>query len=590
MDRQGVTGEPDRGDRAQRRRSWLWIFGAVLVVYAGIIAATEGIDVTLAGVRIRSRTWQRPGILGLACLTVAGFVDRRRASVAVRLAAGATARGLDRAWLALSPRVIATLGAAWALVAGVVFSTYVAGGADSSGYLNQAKLFARGRLVDEFRMPVRPPWPELPFKLAPLGFRPSPDRQRLTPTYPPGYPLLMAPMFLAHERAAHLVVPLCGALMVWLAFALGRRLDEPGAGAAAALLVAVSPAFLYQLVQPMSDVPAAAAWLLALYAATVPRVSAAALAGVATGAAILIRPNLAPLAVLVCALCATTTRALPGRRMAIVVLAGAPAVVTLALIQSIRYGSPWSSGYGPMRDLFAWANIGPNLDRYPRWMFETHTPLVALFVVAPLWIARHRQHPRQPFLIVWLFAVAVVMAYVPYVSFQTWEWTYLRFLLPALPLMWLLTLVPFARALKRARPAIALLLAVPFVAGLMVFSLAVSRNRYVFELRAGERKYVRAAEYVRHVLPPNALVISMQHSGSLWFYTSYQIVRWDHVEPRGLDDALAWSRAHGYAPFMVVDREEFERMKQRFQSAAQRSLDRAAPLARFGDVTIYGFN
>ena len=397
-----------------RRARLLWIAGAILVVYAGIIAATNGFDVTVAGIRIRSRTWQRPGLLAVAALAVAAIADRRRAAALLAIVAAAIARALDAAWLALSPRAVATLAVAWTFVAGVVFGTSVAGGADSSGYLNQGRLLARGQLVDEQRMRSRPPWPELPFKLSPLGFRPAPDPQRLAPTYPPGYPLLLAPAFLVDERAAYLVVPLCGVLAVWLTYALGRRLGEPGAAATAALLLSVSPTYLYQLVQPMSDVPVTAAWLLALYLAMRPKLSSAALAGLTAGLAILIRPNLAPLAALVW----LATAIEPGtrsRRVAVAVLATLPAVVTLAVVQSLRFGSPWSSGYGRLRDLFAWSNIAPNLGRYPRWLFENHTPVIALFLLAPLWSRRLHRESRRLVRLLWLFAVAVVVAYLPYV-------------------------------------------------------------------------------------------------------------------------------------------------------------------------------
>lgn len=592
MNQRDIATEPEQWPEPRpRRATLLWAAGAVLLLYSVVIAATEGIDVTLGGLRIRSRTWQRPALIGLVCIAAVAVADRRRARAVVRALTGATTRALDAAWLMVSPRAVAVAAATWTLVGGLAFSTYIAGGADASGYLNQARLFARGRVLDGTRVSEHPPWREPLFKLSPLGYRPTSDHQHLTPSYPPGYPLLMAPMFLMDERAAYLVVPICGAFVVWWTFALGRRLGESGPGAAAALLVSVSPTFLYQLVQPMSDVPATAAWLLALYLATWQTVSSAAFGGLAAGVAILIRPNLMPLAGLMWAACVVTDQS-PGRwrRAAAAALATAPAVAALGIIHSIRYGSPFASGYAPMRDLFAWSNIGPNLDRYPRWMFETHTPLVALFLLAPLWIVRRRDESRSLFMILWLFAAAAVLAYLPYVYFQDFEWTYTRFLLPALPIVWLLTFTPFARLLRRARPAAAPLLTVPALACLVVFSIAVAKHRYVFELRDGERKYVHAGDYVRRVLPANAIVISMQHSGSLWFYSRHPILRWDHVEPGRLDEAIAWSSAHGYAPFIVVDGEEFERMKQRFGPAAQRSLDRARPVARFGDATVYEFD
>ena len=67
-------------------------------------------------------------------------------------------------------------------------------------------------------------------------------------------------------------------------------------GLAAAWLVATSPAVLAMLVSPMSDVPAAAFWAVAIYFTLGSSSRSALMAGLAASAAILIRPNLAPLA------------------------------------------------------------------------------------------------------------------------------------------------------------------------------------------------------------------------------------------------------------------------------------------------------
>ena len=91
--------------------------------------------------------------------------------------------------------------------------------------------------------------------------------------------------------AIFLVVPLFGALLVGATYVAGARYGAR-VGMAAAVLAACSPAFLYQLVQPMSDVPAAALWMSAVAAATGTQPRGPLLAGIAAGAAILMRPNL----------------------------------------------------------------------------------------------------------------------------------------------------------------------------------------------------------------------------------------------------------------------------------------------------------
>src|SRR5579864_3853793 len=109
------------------------------------------------------------------------------------------------------------------------------------------------------------PWPLADWTWTPLGYRPSPhERGAIVPIYSPGYPLLMALFqFVAGFQAGFVVVPLCGALTVWCTYVIGRRVTgAPWLSLWGALLVAASPAFLYQLMNAMSDVPVMAAWTL----------------------------------------------------------------------------------------------------------------------------------------------------------------------------------------------------------------------------------------------------------------------------------------------------------------------------------------
>ena len=102
----------------------------------------------------------------------------------------------------------------------------------------------------------------------------------------------------------------------------------------------------------MSDVPVTAAWMLC-FAARASR-QRRSWAGVACAIAVLIRPNLAPLAIV--------PFLLVDKRIAFampVAIAG----VFLAFVQWFWYGSPFRSGYGPAEELFALSNIGANTYR-----------------------------------------------------------------------------------------------------------------------------------------------------------------------------------------------------------------------------------
>src|SRR5262249_59985227 len=109
---------------------------------------------------------------------------------------------------------------------------------------------------------------------------------------------------------------------------LGSRFSRcVGLGSAA--LVACSPAVLFQLIQPMSDVPAAALWVLAAALATSGKRRSPLAAGLATSAAILVRPNLLPMGVVLGLSLLGRPRRVgrgPGPEAAIIAAACAPGV------------------------------------------------------------------------------------------------------------------------------------------------------------------------------------------------------------------------------------------------------------------------
>ena len=186
-----------------------------------------------------------------------------------------------------------------AVCAGVVawaYGTESAAGADASGYLNAAKLFAAGSTSIAQPLAADAPWPDALRTMAPLGFRVGRDPQRLVPTYPPGLPLVYAVAMHVHPRAWTVVVPILAATVVFVTFLVGARFTSPRAALLAACGMAASPVFLFHAVQPMSDVPATAWWMLAVTCALHRTSGWSVASGLAAGAAILTRPNLAPLA------------------------------------------------------------------------------------------------------------------------------------------------------------------------------------------------------------------------------------------------------------------------------------------------------
>jgi 4-amino-4-deoxy-L-arabinose transferase-like glycosyltransferase len=174
--------------------------------------------------------------------------------------------------------------------------------------VSQARLWLAGDLHVRQDFAASAPWPNAEWTFAPVGYRPA-DRHTIVPTYAPGLPLLMAIFVkVAGDCGAFMVAPLCGALLVLLTYGLGVQLSGRVTGTVAAILIAASPAVLFMSMWSMSDVPAAVFWTASLLMASRRSASMAAAAGIAAGAAVAIRPNLVPLAVVPAAMIAWSMR------------------------------------------------------------------------------------------------------------------------------------------------------------------------------------------------------------------------------------------------------------------------------------------
>ncbi len=212
---------------------------------------------TVAGLRLSSRSPWRPAAVALLLLVVGLWRmsgDERRRLLA------AVAAGLDR----IAPWT-AGLAAVVVAVASTVYGTHVAGGADSSGYLSQSRLWANGQLAAAAPVVSEAPWPARGVLVAPLGYRPTARPDELGPTYAPGLPWLMALGAVALGDAGRYVwTPVLAGALVWGTFRLATTAAPPSVALGAALLVAGSPPMLFQATQTMSDLPVAALWVWVL--------------------------------------------------------------------------------------------------------------------------------------------------------------------------------------------------------------------------------------------------------------------------------------------------------------------------------------
>jgi hypothetical protein len=180
--------------------------------------------------------------------------------------------------------------------------------------------------------------------------------------------------------------------------------------------------------------------------------------------------------------------------------------------------------------------------------------------------------------------------YLPYVVFD--DWSYLRFLLPTLPLVVMLVIATIDAICRRVAPrlrqrrvalrpdgpvlagrsapahrsggqAVTAVVAVAAL-GLAVLWIGEARDRQAFRLRAVEARFERAGMFVDRRLPPNALVITTWQSGSVRFYSGRKTLVWDQLDPAWLDRAIAFASSRGFEPYLLFESREEPLFRERF--------------------------
>jgi len=328
------------------------------------------------------------------------------------------------------------------LLYGILLAQFVnacAGGSDSSGYLNHARILASGHVHIQPRLiPGLTAQSQSPFLYSPLGIKPAPDGDGLVATYPTGLPLLIlaARPLGGWAHAGDVVMVLHGVAGLALTWALGALLGVPSRWRAlGAALLAACPLYLDYSLQAMSDVPAmvwAAAAALAGWRAR-ERTSWALAAGAALSIAVLVRPNNVLMAAPLCVawwperLAAAELRRLAGQA-GLLVLGGVPGGIFFCLHGLAAYGSALTTGYGDSSTLFHSQVLGETLLHYARWLPALLSPGVCLFLLLP-WSGRPARR-QAAFLGAWALAY---LAFYSCYQFTHETWWYLRFLLPAAP-------------------------------------------------------------------------------------------------------------------------------------------------------------
>jgi hypothetical protein len=447
-----------------------------------------------------------------------------------------------------------------ALVVGLTirYNTFAPWATDSGAYIAAGHQWATGDLFTPAEFTFGPLWSREPLVEAPYGYVPGPTKGTLTGSYPLGYPLLIAAAIkLGGPLAAYVVAPVMAGVLAWCAFLLGGDLSTPRAGTLAALMIAATPVTVYHVEFPMSDVPAAAFWALAWVLSLRPGLGAATAAGAATAFAVMIRPNLAPLALVIAASLAGSERAGVTNALKRVVVFGMMGSIGPLLVlwsQAMLYGSPLQSGYRmPLDFFFSTDRIPHNARLYPSLLFELHSGVAfAGLLFVPLAIKRARLGPSH-------YRTAVVTAgaaglivvnyalFLPYLSYDGPQW--LRFMLPAMLALFLLLAGMLDQVcfwlIRRWRWAGVLAVVPALYVVLLPYQALQPPSGYL--------RLQLMGRYLREALPGNAVILTFTHSAALLHATGRPVLRLDLIPAGGLDGVVAHLQRRRYRPVYVLD-------------------------------------
>jgi hypothetical protein len=241
-------------------------------------------------------------------------------------------------------------------------------------------------------------------------------------------------------------------------------------------------------------------------------------------------------------------------------------VVLLLAWNRVAFGAPFRTGYSALfGESFAAGNFSPRIRHYVSWVARMLTPVLPIAWLAVA-LDRHVERSHRWMLLSW-FAVFLLF----YSFWGPYEaWWYTRYLLPGIPAVILAALLLlrdlrgplFGEGRRHSRfwvPTAALLILV-----VLVFEYRLVRRLPILAFAEGEALYSDASQWAESKVPPHSLVVSMQMSGALKFYTSLIPVRWDWARPDQLDLLRESARARDYQWFALLAPFENPELEKRF--------------------------
>src|SRR5262245_4244679 len=441
---------------------------------------------------------------------------------------------------------------------------YSVWGPDPTGYINLARSLIEGRIAQ--------PAPALDLldlpddyidSLTPLGYEAGPRPRTLAPTYPVGYPLHMAgaAMSFGWNYGPFLVNPLAAILSLVLVYLVGLELGlTRGLASLGAAMLALNPTFCLHAIQPISD-GLATCWSLTviLTALRSRRHETWGLAaGASFGMAFLVRPTNILLLIPV-----LFSLRLNLKTMMAFFLGGLPFAAIFCAYNIAAYDHPSINGYiaiGLHRRIKL-SYFPVRFPHYLYWLAVTMSPLPLLGWLG-MWFDRNVIARNRALLISW-FGVFLLF-YSCYFFYE--EWWNTRFLLPGMPALILGSLLVVRDLGKLIERCVAsprdVWLRQAVVAFLLVVVLGFERQSVehfrLLRVAALDMVYADACQWADRILPSETLLVAAAMSGTIKYYTSRPIVRYDKVDAEHWLTLQARAAQKGYRWYALLEPHETE--------------------------------
>ena len=169
------------------------------------------------------------------------------------------------------------------------------------------------------------------------------------------------------------------------------------------------------------------------------------------------------------------------------------------------------------------------------------------------------------------FSIGVALAYFVYAVFEVWS--YLRFLLPAMAVSAVLIGTATSRALRTPRRAWGGVAALVLVVTASALALHTARRLGVFQVAAVTARAREAGDRLARILPPQAVLLAGEQSGSMRYATGRPVIRWERLDAHSLRAALAVLASQGLEAWWVLDQFEEAGVRARFPGVPAAALD-----------------